>query len=177
MVLTFVAVLLFQIIKFLLLPTVLLKNGKKISANRIAVRVGSTSQFSGGKLVSILDISIHPNFSGVKNDIAVLTLESPLQWTDRINKIAIATSSSDEPGPGAEVTVAGWGEQSSEVSTHKLHATKFVVADNAACSSAYSDNDESTICLAHDLKKGSCTGDAGNGAVYNNKLVGVSSFV
>lgn len=149
----------------------------RITENRIAIRVGSTSQFSGGKLVLISDISIHPDFSGVKNDIAVLTLESPLEWTERINKIDIATSPSDEPSPGAEVTVAGWGEQSSEASTYKLHAAKFVVADNAACSSAYSGNDESTICLAHDLKKGSCTGDAGNGAVYNNKLIGVSSFV
>lgn len=104
-------------------------------------------------------------------------MEIPLQWTERINKIDIATSSSDEPGPGASVTVAGWGEQSSEVSSHKLHTMTFLISDNEECLAAYSDKDDSTLCLEHDLKKGSCIGDAGNGAVYNNKLIGVSSFV
>ncbi|KAM7348082.1 spheroide [Cochliomyia hominivorax] len=154
-----------------------IENDNKVSLNRLAVRVGSTNQFSGGKLYYILDINIHPDYDGVKNNIAVLTLEYNLEWTDRINIIKIATSFTDAPAPGNSVIVAGWGSQTTNASSHKLHSMTFSIATEEECNDAFYGNDNSTICLAHDLKKGSCNGDAGNGAVFKNKLIGVSSFV
>lgn len=149
----------------------------RVSSKRLAVRVGSTNQFSGGKLYYVSNVSIHPNYTGVKNDIAVLTLELSFEWTDRVAIIDMALSSKDEPAAGDSVMVAGWGEQSSDVSSHKLHSMTFSIATEEVCRNAYSEKDQSSVCLVHDLKKGSCIGDAGNGAVYKNKLVGVSSFV
>ncbi|XP_065363929.1 serine protease SP24D [Calliphora vicina] len=153
------------------------ENSNTVSSNRLAVRVGSTNQFSGGKLYYVSGVSVHPNYSGVQNDIAVLELELSLEWTDRVAMIDIATSSTDEPAVSASVKVAGWGDQSSDVSSHKLHSMTFSIATEEVCTDAFSGKDISTICLAHDLKKGSCIGDAGNGAVYKNKLIGVSSFI
>lgn len=104
-------------------------------------------------------------------------MEISLEWTDRVGMINIAETSKDEPVAGNSVKVAGWGDQSSNVSSHKLHSMTFSIATDEVCTDAFQQNDDSVICLAHDLKKGSCNGDAGNGAVYKNKLVGVSSFV
>lgn len=139
--------------------------------------MGSTNQFSGGKLVSVSSVIIHPEYSGVKNNVAVLTLENNLEWTDRIQSIQLATGASEEPAAGSAVTVAGWGQQLNSDSAYKLNSYAFTVATDEVCSNAYSDADASTICLDHPLYEGSCYGDAGNGAVYNNKLVGVSNFV
>lgn len=125
----------------------------------------------------VSDIALHPDFDGIKNDIAVITLDSTLEWSERLDVINIAESSGDEPVAGNSVQVAGWGDQSSNLSSHKLHSMTFSIATDEVCTDAFKQNDESIICLAHDLKKGSCNGDAGNGAVYRNKLVGVSSFV
>ncbi|XP_075157380.1 spheroide [Haematobia irritans] len=153
------------------------QKGETVSVDRISARVGSTNQFSGGSLVYISDIHIHPDFSGFKNDLAVLTLKTDLTWTDRVKSIAIATTSADEPGVGSPVIVAGWGDQLESESAFKLHAISFIVDSEESCLDAYSDADNSNICMAHALKEGSCYGDAGNGAVYNNKLIGVSNFI
>lgn len=139
--------------------------------------MGSTNQFSGGKLYFVAESIIHPSYAGEKNDIAVLRLESPLQWTNRIQKIEIATNSIEDPKADEPVVVAGWGEQSSTTSSHKMHSMFLNVASDDDCLDAFSRKDNSSICLSHELKKGSCTGDAGNGAVYKNKIIGVSSFI
>ncbi|XP_073829465.1 spheroide [Musca autumnalis] len=148
-----------------------------VSPSRLAIRVGSTNQFSGGKLVYVAQITVHPQYSGVKNNLAVLTLEDPLTWTDRISQIAIATTASEVPAAGSDVAVAGWGEQLNSDSAYKLNSYRFTVATEEVCKNAYSAVESKEFCLDHPLKEGSCYGDAGNGAVYGNKLVGVSNFV
>ncbi|XP_013112886.2 trypsin delta [Stomoxys calcitrans] len=153
------------------------EKGQTVATDRLSVRVGSINQFSGGSLVYIASINLHPDYSGVKNDIAVLTLENTLVWTDRIRSINLATNSEELPAVGASVTVAGWGEQLDSESAFKLNALSFNVDSAESCINAYSDADDSIICLAHPLKKGSCYGDAGNGATFNNRLVGVNNFV
>ncbi|XP_036319391.1 trypsin alpha-3 [Rhagoletis pomonella] len=152
-------------------------NNQVVASGRVSVRVGSVNQFAGGRIVYVADIAVHPSYEYIRNDIAVLTLSSALVASDKLSIIALATSADQEPPVGAEITVAGWGEQSSGTTPYKLQSTTFTVASDEVCSNGYAGNDETTFCLAHSLKQGSCTGDAGNGAVYNNRLVGVSSFV
>ncbi|XP_011295955.2 serine protease SP24D [Musca domestica] len=153
------------------------EKGKIVSPDRLVVRVGSTNQFSGGKLAYVSAVTVNPDYSGVKNNLAVLTLVDALEWTERIRSIALATSNEDLPAAGASVVVAGWGKQLESDSAFKLNSYKFSMASEEVCKNAYSALDGSEFCLDHPLKEGSCYGDAGNGAVYNNKLVGVSNFV
>ncbi|XP_004520097.1 trypsin alpha [Ceratitis capitata] len=152
-------------------------NNKVIDADRISVRVGSVNQFAGGKIVYAETIAVHPSYQYIQNDVAVVTLRTELEVGSKVSIIALATTAAEEPAVGAEVTVAGWGEQSSGATPYKLQSVGFTVASEEDCTNGYAGNDESTFCLAHKLKEGSCLGDAGNGVAYNNRLVGVASFV
>jgi len=51
------------------------------------------------------------------------------------------------------------------------------VAQESACLDAYSDHNQNSFCLAHELKEGTCHGDGGSGAVYGDKLIGLTNFV
>ncbi|XP_067635708.1 transmembrane protease serine 9-like [Eurosta solidaginis] len=148
-----------------------------VNTNRISVRVGSVNQFAGGKIVYVDTIALHPAYERPTNDIAVLTLITELEVSSKLSIIALAKSIEEEPPVGSEVVVAGWGEQFSGMTPYKLQSTKFTVATDESCTNGYAANDETMFCLAHSLKQGTCTGDAGNGAIYNNRLVGISSFV
>ncbi|XP_053949118.1 trypsin alpha [Anastrepha ludens] len=152
-------------------------NNKVVSSDKVSVRVGSINQFAGGKIVSVSAITVHPSYEYILNDVAVLTLQSELEVSDKLSIIELASSAAQQPAVGTNVTVAGWGEQSSGATPYKLQSTTFTVASDAVCTNGYANHDETTFCLAHSLKQGSCTGDAGNGAVYNDVLVGISSFV
>ncbi|XP_061398819.1 transmembrane protease serine 2-like [Musca vetustissima] len=153
------------------------ENNKVVAPKRLAVRVGSTNQFSGGKLVDVASVTVNPDYSDVKNNLAILTLENALEWTERVRAITLPTASDSLPADGTNLLVAGWGQQLNSDSAFKLNSYRFTVATEEVCKNAYSALDSSEFCLAHPLKEGSCYGDAGNGAVYNNKLYGVSNFV
>ncbi|XP_061389291.1 serine protease SP24D-like [Musca vetustissima] len=150
---------------------------KVISPKRLSVRVGSTNQFAAGKLVDVESVIVNPNYSGVKNNLAVLILETKLEWTSRIRGISLPTVDDEFPAAGTKVVVAGWGKQLNSDSAFKLNSYRFTVATEEVCKDAYSELDSSEFCMAHGLQEGSCNGDAGNGAVVFNRLFGVTNFV
>nr|XP_036232202.1 trypsin beta [Bactrocera oleae] len=152
-------------------------NSQVVAANRVSVRVGSVNQFAGGKIIYAESIAVEPSYTYINNDLAVIKLSSDVQVGSRISIIPIATSANQAPAVSTAVSVAGWGEQSSGAAPYKLQSVAFSVASEEECTKGFPEHDETTFCLAHNLKEGSCLGDAGNGVVYNNRLVGVASFV
>ncbi|XP_014087499.2 trypsin beta [Bactrocera oleae] len=152
-------------------------NSQVVAANRVSVRVGSVNQFAGGKIIYAESIAVEPSYTYINNDLAVIKLSNDVQVGSRISIIPIATSANQAPAVSTAVSVAGWGEQSSGAAPYKLQSVAFSVASEEECTKGFPEHDETTFCLAHNLKEGSCLGDAGNGVVYNNRLVGVASFV
>uniref|UniRef100_A0A1B0B649 Lectizyme n=1 Tax=Glossina palpalis gambiensis TaxID=67801 RepID=A0A1B0B649_9MUSC len=153
------------------------ENNVTVSPNRLNVRVGSSNILAGGDIKPIKSVVIHPDYLDFKNNLALLLLQSPLEWSQHTSSISFAKDIIEIPSPGSEVRTAGWGKQSDNSSPVKLHSDLFVVASYEQCTAAYSANDESIMCLNHELKRGNCYGDAGNGAVYGEKLVAIANFV
>ncbi|EDV46404.1 trypsin beta [Drosophila erecta] len=153
------------------------RDGKLIDASRLSCRVGSTNQYAGGKIVFVESVAVHPDYYNLDNNLAVITLSSALSYTERISAIPVAASGEALPAEGSEVNVAGWGRTSDGTTSYKIRETSLQVASEAACLDAYSNHGEQSFCLAHELKEGTCHGDGGSGAVYGDKLIGVTNFV
>lgn len=150
----------------------------RIDSSRISGRVGSTNQYAGGQIVSIDSYSIHPDYYKLVNNLAVITLKTPLKWTERIQPIELIAKNEALPADGTVISVAGWGTTVEGTSSFKIRQLSLTFAADATCLDAYSDHDAGKdFCLAHPLKEGTCHGDGGGAAVYNGKLLGVCNFV
>ncbi|XP_002133726.2 chymotrypsin-1 [Drosophila pseudoobscura] len=155
----------------------LYRDGKLIEPSRLTCRVGSTNQYAGGKVVYVESVTVHPDFYQLQNNVAVITLTSALAFTDRIMAVELASSDDDLPAQGSLISVAGWGRTVEGSNSYKIRELTLTVAEEAVCLDAYSAHDKTSFCLAHELKQGTCHGDGGSGAVYNNKLIGLTNFV
>lgn len=80
------------------------------------IRAGATKKTYGGDQYTVKSIATHPKAGGVLNgayDLAVITLNEPIKFSDAVQPIEIAA----EPIPeGARVLGGGWGRTSDEVS-------------------------------------------------------------
>ncbi|CAG9133503.1 unnamed protein product [Plutella xylostella] len=112
----------------------------------------------------------HPNFrsNAVRdiNDIAVLTLNRRVQFSDVVRPICLPESGTEEDWTGLTMTVAGWGKTRQEAltSSRYLLETRVRLVDGATCqrNSIYSDNLEpNTMICAYNLGKDACQGDSG----------------
>jgi len=139
--------------------------------------VGSTNQYAGGRIVTVESVVVHPDYYQLTNNLAVITLSSALAYTERIKAIPVAASGEALPAEGSEVSVAGWGRTADGTTSYKIRELSLKVAQESACLDAYSDHNENSFCLAHELKEGTCHGDGGSGAVYGDKLIGLTNFV
>lgn len=140
--------------------------------------MGSSNQFAGGSLVQVESYVIHPDYYKLENNLAVLTLSRALVWTERIKPIELYTPEDALPAAGSAISMSGWGTTVEGSSSFKIRQLSMTFATDAACLDAYADYDASKFfCLAHPLKEGGCNGDGGGGAIYGDKLLGVSNFV
>ncbi|EDV99518.1 vitellin-degrading protease [Drosophila grimshawi] len=154
------------------------RNGKLIDPSRITCRVGSTNQYAGGRIVSVASITSHPDYDKLDNNLAIITLTTPLVFTDRIKVIELVDKNDPLPAEGTVISVFGWGHTVDGTSSFKIRQLNLKLATDAACQDAYSEHDATkSVCLTHTLKEGTCYGDGGGAAVYQGKLLGVSNFV
>lgn len=139
--------------------------------------MGSTNQYAGGHTVTVDSTTIHPDYYQLQNNLAVIKLSSPLTYTDRIKAIEVAGADEALPAEGSDVSVAGWGRTTEGSNSYKIREMALQVATAAECQEAYSDPAGDSFCLSHELKQGTCHGDGGSGAVFNDKLIGLTNFV
>lgn len=138
------------------------------------MRVGSIQRHAGGKLVQLKRIIINKSFSNWLNDIALLELEKPLEWSEYIKPIDLADA---EVPSGADVTISGWGLMyPGDPNPYRLQWSTLQAISTEECGKRIGFNDVSLICLDHEVDRGICNGDAGSPAVYQGKLVGIASF-
>ncbi|MET7476850.1 trypsin-like serine protease [Streptomyces sp. NPDC005648] len=124
----------------------------------------------------------HPSFNlaTVNNDIAVVTLASPIKATP----LRMATSGGSYPG-GTTATLYGWGRTSSgsDDISDTLKSASLTIHTDATCSSAWGSDYVAghMICAGTQSgtdsgTKASCNGDSGGPLVVNNRIVGVVSW-
>ncbi|XP_017478063.1 PREDICTED: serine protease SP24D-like [Rhagoletis zephyria] len=149
--------------------------GQTLPASMVTLRAGSTQIHSGGVLVRIAKIIIHPLYVSNINDIALLRLSTPLTFSKSIKAIPLAISN---PPTGASVIVSGWGNlrQNGAQPTHLQYTTLRSIS-TLQCRRQIAYVPTSVVCLAHTSGNGICYGDSGGPAIYKGKLIGVANFI
>jgi len=152
------------------------------SPSNIAVLVGEhridDNSFTRLSLSAITD---HPGYNSgtLDNDFSILTLSSPVTFSNAVKPACLPSSTSDYAGQVA--VVSGWGTLSSGGNQPTvLNDVSVTVQSNQDCNSAYGGDITSNMICAADAGKDSCQGDSGGpmtvleGGRYS--LVGVVSW-
>ncbi|KEY74969.1 hypothetical protein S7711_01318 [Stachybotrys chartarum IBT 7711] len=152
------------------------------SASAVRVRAGSRNRSSGGVLVGVSRIIIHPSYSSstFNNDVAVWKLSTNIPTSSTISYASLAASGSD-PAAGTNVQVAGWGTTSSGSSSIPVDLRKVTVpiVSRSTCQSQYGASSITTNMVCAGVSTGgrdSCQGDSGGPLVSGNTLVGIVSW-
>ncbi|KAL3469798.1 trypsin-like serine protease [Aspergillus californicus] len=163
--------------------------------NKFTIRTGSSSWASGGQVVNVTALTIHPDFCVpvmLDNDIAIITLATNLTYGPGTAPIDLPSienggSSSRDLLAGADVVASGWGqtgageEDAGEITPLMLRAVTANVITQEQCAAAYKDYvipiEDSMLCTGvPGIGKGPCHGDSGGPLVADGVLVGVVSW-
>ncbi|KAK0105472.1 hypothetical protein ONS95_004163 [Cadophora gregata] len=134
-------------------------------ASAVTVRAGSLTYASGGTLVKVSKIIVHPSYNSrtVNNDVAIWQLASPLTAGGNIGYATLPAQGSD-PAAGVSTTVSGWGLTSESGTTlpSSLRYVSVPVVSRATCRSQYGTSaiTDNMFCAAASGKD-SCSGDSG----------------
>lgn len=151
--------------------------------NNIQIRAGSTNSLSGGIVVTIADVTKHPDYTELprSNDIAVVRFQTPLGISNVVNVLFLPPQNFYIED-GQSVKIVSWGfetENGPQLETLKtVFLNKISVAE---CESAFADT-ENTVAIsdkvicAQAAGKGMCMGDSGAPMAISNVLMGCSSF-
>ncbi|XP_013110294.2 trypsin alpha [Stomoxys calcitrans] len=146
-----------------------------VDPSLLSVRAGSIYNNRGGQVASVSEITVHPSYNGNDSDMALLKLSDPLEMNANVRAIELAT---EEPPLGSFVTTSGWGRLSEGgVRPETLHYLLVLGLPNANCKNWLPHLSNTSTCFVHLKGQGVCNGDSGGPAVYEDKLVGVTSWV
>lgn len=151
------------------------------------VHIGSEDMLTGGQIIPVIANIVHPAWNPdlVRNDIQLLKLQyAPTPATP-----VVRSTVAEDPIGDDLATVIGWGRTSSGggSASQFLKMASVDVIDQSECEFDWNDSEgqeivtDSHICAIHyDTGSGSrmaCNGDSGGPLLYNNKVVGIASFV
>jgi len=153
---------------------------------KFEVIAGVNDLYDLNKVVTTAKAIDHPKYDSdtMQNDIAFLTLDTPMTFSATISPICLADPALDYTGKTA--VQIGWGRWFSDASKQpaspsKLQKLVAEIAPNSVCERSYRGFDkDSMTCCQHIAGKGVCQGDSGGplnalvGSVYH--LYGIVSF-
>ncbi|CAH2060568.1 unnamed protein product, partial [Iphiclides podalirius] len=149
--------------------------------SNMEVRAGSTNSMAGGSVVTIREVTQHPDYQETprKADIAVALLNTPFGITDSINILYLPPPGTYIPD-GGNLRIVSWGFESiqgPQLETLKTINLRKVPLEE--CEAAYVDSEavaigDEVICAAEE-EKSLCFGDSGAPMVIGRTVVGVSS--
>ncbi|EDS36582.1 transmembrane protease [Culex quinquefasciatus] len=155
-------------------------------APRMSVQLGVNAVGSPeGKTFNVEKVHRHAGFSleELRDDIALLELESPVEFTDFI--LPACLSKRTELAPGKLGAVVGWGVTENDIPSTKLKLAKLPVIDELECKRKEPELygrvlTERVFCAGYVNGTTACNGDSGGGIVFERGdawyLGGVVSF-
>ncbi|KAK7432141.1 hypothetical protein QQZ08_001431 [Neonectria magnoliae] len=154
------------------------------SAANVQVRAGSHNRNSGGTLVGVSSITIHPSYtsSNINNDVAIWKLSTSIPTSSTISYATLAAAGSD-PVAGSIATVAGWGvtTEGGGSSPIALRKVDVPIVSRATCRSQYGASAITNAMFCAGLPQGgkdACQGDSGGPIITSSTstLIGVVSW-
>jgi len=147
----------------------------------LRIRLGTTKYNTGGEIVSVKSIHIHPGYNSqlMINDFSVLKLSTPVRESSTVRYIQLAEVT---PRTGTPAVVTGWGTTCflfCPTLPTTLQEVTVDIIDWTDCASKdykYGSQILPTMVCAYAEKKDACQGDSGGPLVANNQLVGVVSW-
>lgn len=153
------------------------------------VHIGSEDMMTGGQTIPVAASIIHPSWNPdlLRNDIQLIKLAyAPSPATP----VARSTFAEDPTG-GEAATLIGWGKTASGSGASASQFLKLAsvdVIDQNVCADdwyfieGWDVVSDSQICAIHydsgfNDARMACNGDSGGPLLYNNKVIGVTSFV
>ena len=135
------------------------------NAAGLTVRVGSNVNNSGGTVIAVDAVRVHPNFDGTYHDAALLQLHAAVPTAVKAITLSNAPANDNLELNGTPVTVAGWGDFNPATMgllarPQLKEAVVKVVDDNGCQGSTTSTAAITTVCAAAPGKD-SCQGDSG----------------
>lgn len=126
----------------------------------------------------IRTICVHPGYNGnsklIKDDVAVITLSAPIQFTNLVHSLPLA--SRDYSNGGDQAIVSGWGKTS--VNSGVSSVLKYLgvrMLSPSECKVHHSTSSGEMICTIKSSGQGECPGDRGGPLVINGELAGIVS--
>ncbi|XP_055546892.1 serine protease easter-like [Wyeomyia smithii] len=152
----------------------------------ISVQLGVNAVGSPeGKVYKVEKIHRHAGFTlaDLKDDIALLELDSPVEFTDYILPVCLSKKTTIEAGKlGA---VVGWGFTENDLPSTRLKLAKLPVVDKKECQRREPELygrvlTEKVFCAGYTNGTSACNGDSGGGIVFERGdawyLGGIISF-
>lgn len=131
---------------------------------KFQVRAGSDLRSQGGQVINVTKIFLHPDYqqTGYYNDIAILKLQSRLQFNSRVWSVALPPRGLRVPD-GAPLLASGWGTLTWQGSSpERLQKVSVPAVSNEECARSYTNIRAQKICAGEEGKD-SCQ-------VLNNQL-------
>ncbi|XP_058975884.1 trypsin-1-like [Musca domestica] len=127
---------------------------------------------------------VHPQYNPntIANDVALLKLESPVPFNDKIRPVCLPDANQNFDGKNA--VVAGWGllKEGGQTSNYLQEATVPIISNQECRRTRYKNKIQDVMLCAGLVKSGgkdACQGDSGGPLIVNEgrfKLAGVVSF-
>lgn len=114
---------------------------------------------SGGITRKVIDSFYHENYGNFENDIALMRLEEPLEFSDSIQAISIEKVELDA---NTNVTISGWGTEFTGGFTPtflKFNNLRILSKKECGCPTGDALCYDGTLCLGHSKGNGACNGD------------------
>ncbi|XP_016967495.3 trypsin alpha-like [Drosophila biarmipes] len=147
--------------------------GVRLEAEIFTVRVGSTLKNIGGRVVQVAAIKSFERYvvNTSTNDIAVMRLSEPLEFSNKVQPISWAEKN---PAPGTPAYVSGWGAILADDDFIEIDE-KYTYPNRLQGVQVQITHDLTDKITAGNDRKTTCNGDSGGALVVNHQLVGVVS--
>ena len=102
---------------------------------QVYVQVGTHDRRNPEHQIRVKSIALHPDWDGsgwIWKDLAILTLDHPVTFTDKIRPLCLPSDASLSYA-GETATAAGWGDADDGFSPEKLRKVQVNVISNDQC--------------------------------------------
>ncbi|KAK4881496.1 hypothetical protein RN001_004815 [Aquatica leii] len=140
----------------------------RISTNEDCIQDTASDKVCADKVIDLKIVNEIPHpFYSIKsgnNDIALLTLETNLKFTDFVRPICLPPADLPEPEPGSLLDISGWGFTEEGKPSDYKKKVKIPMLSNARCKEVFTDYthiNPNQACAGGEDGKDACHGDAG----------------
>ena len=134
------------------------------------------------KTRSVHKIYIHQDFgiykNGIANDILIILLEKPFDYIANKQRPIETAKYLDESAVGEYAVISGWGVTEYGSGKYELKAGRIPIVSLKYCKLRYTILPKRVLCAGYDKlgKADNCGTDSGALLVYNEQLIGISSY-